>query len=101
MELLEFRGISERWRGGAPIVCVGLSRQVLFLIDKGELSGTFGGYAVYRNDATEEEFVGVWGHRKASAFRHLLRERGATITVVKERPDGLRLKWTTSRSTSS
>jgi hypothetical protein len=57
-----------------------------------ELSKLFGGMARYENKKTKEEWIGIWGTRKASKFRRLLREHGWTIIAVKSKPANLRLK---------
>jgi hypothetical protein len=90
MELLEFRG-TERWSGSHPLICVGPSEEVFGLIDDVELRSLLGAFAVYRDERTRENFVGVWGHRKIGTFRRLLRERGAAGTIVREKPPLLRM----------
>jgi hypothetical protein len=57
-----------------------------------EMTEYFGGMARYVDRKNEEEWIGVWGAKKASKFRRLLRERGTTLIVVKSTPVNLRLK---------
>jgi len=52
----------------------------------GGLSSSFGGAAVFRNDASGECFIGVWGARNAARFRREL-QASMPITVIKEAPD--------------
>ena len=61
-----------------------------------EMAAQFGGRLKYRHVVTGEDWIGVWGARKASQFRRLLREAGATFQVEKSdgEPDGLRLLFT-------
>jgi len=63
-------------------------------IDKPELEIRFGGWVQYRHEKTGEEWLGIWGERKAGNFRTLLRERGAVFRVEKQ--DVADLKWETS-----
>ena len=59
---------------------------------RSEMSDLFGGLARYEDKKTGEEWIGVWGARKASKFRRLLREHGTTLIVVKSIPTKLRMK---------
>jgi hypothetical protein len=59
--------------------------------DTGGLAKTFGGAAVFRDDAGNV-YLGVWGARKASKFRNALIKSGAEIEVSKERPPA-KLAW--------
>src|SRR6266545_2542243 len=45
----------------------------------GGLSAAFGGAAFFRNDATGDCYLGVWGARNASRFRSALRGSGAIL----------------------
>lgn len=55
---------------------------------EGGLADAFGGAAVFKDDATETYFLGVWGARNASRFRAALRASGAVIDIVEEAPPG-------------
>ena len=55
-------------------------------------SELFGGLVRYEDKMTGEEWWGVWGARKASKFKRLLREHGTTLIVVKSVPSNLRMK---------
>ncbi|MER8401409.1 hypothetical protein [Mesorhizobium sp. M1348] len=61
---------------------------------KGEqgLEAAFGGSAYYRDEATEEAYLAVWGARNGSRFRRQLRESGATLQTVSGEPPA-RLVW--------
>ena len=60
--------------------------------DTAGLIAAFGGAAVFRDDATEQIHLGVWGARKASKFRADLRRSGVDVDLVKAPPPG-RLAW--------
>jgi hypothetical protein len=60
--------------------------------DQEGLQRAFGGYALYRCDASGESFIGVWGARNASRFRTALR-RKAAITVINEPPPARLVAW--------
>jgi len=64
---------------------------------KGEqgLEAAFGGSAYYRNEATGEAYLAVWGARNGSRFRRLLRESGAILQIVSGEPPA-RLIWQNS-----
>ncbi|WP_139108447.1 MULTISPECIES: hypothetical protein [unclassified Ensifer] len=62
------------------------------VVGEGGLSSTFGGAAVFKNDATGECFIGVWGARNASRFRSELRAH-MQIAVYKEAPDARLFLW--------
>jgi hypothetical protein len=55
---------------------------------KGEqgLETSFGGSAYYRNEATDEAFLAVWGTRNGSRFRRQLAESGATLQTLSSEP---------------
>ena len=46
----------------------------------------FGGGHTYGRPPSEQRFLGVWGHRNASRFRRLLRERLGELEVVHGMP---------------
>ncbi len=56
-----------------------------------ELSTEFGGWIEFWDTRSESSLLGVWGARKASRFRRLLRERGADFQIIKKKPPELRL----------
>jgi hypothetical protein len=62
------------------------------VVGEGGLSSAFGGAAVFKNEATRECFIGVWGARNASRFRRELRDQ-IEIRVVKEVPDARLVFW--------
>jgi hypothetical protein len=54
-----------------------------------EFAQLFGGCMMWRETETKttempDEALGVWGQRKASKFRRILRERGADFKVIEE-----------------
>jgi hypothetical protein len=57
-----------------------------------ELERLFGGSITYLDNVRGAELLGVWGTRKASKFRRMLRERGLKFDLCRDRPDGVRLK---------
>jgi len=66
-----------------------------------EFSVLFGGYARWHSPANPTKQmpsngIGVWGRRNASKFRRILKERGASFTVV----DGEGLPQQLSRQVS-
>ncbi|NLS17159.1 hypothetical protein HGP16_11385 [Rhizobium sp. P40RR-XXII] len=56
------------------------------------LSSIFGGAVVFKNDATGELFLGVWGARNASRFRRLIRTNMQTINF-KDPPSARLVFW--------
>jgi hypothetical protein len=82
---------------GNTQVCAVPSRAMKRFMSKKEVLRAFGGCAVYRRPLWTT-FVGVWGDRNGSRLRRFLRERGAELTIHKERPGNLRLLyWTTKK----
>jgi hypothetical protein len=67
---------------------------------EGGLAAAFGGAAFFRDNATGEGYLGVWGARKASRFRRRLREAGVVFGVVRDLPPA-RLVWSTRGATPS
>ena len=61
---------------------------------EGDLSSVFGGGVTFKNDASGECFVGVWGARNASRFRNTLRAH-MQIAVLKHAPDARLAFWST------
>jgi hypothetical protein len=59
---------------------------------EGGLAEAFGGAALFRDDDTGESYLGVWGARNASRFRHTLKEAGVNLSIVRE-PPRARLVW--------
>jgi hypothetical protein len=83
----------EEFAKGTPrTVCVGPRDRVQNFLSADELSHRFGGHIVYANTTTGQELLGVWGARKAMAFRSLLRVQGASLTLKRTRPNSIRLK---------
>lgn len=62
------------------------------VVGEGGLSSSFGGAAVFKNDASGECFIGVWGARNASRFRGELRAH-MQIAVIKEAPKARLAFW--------
>lgn len=81
---------------GDTVVCIGGRGSIEALLGNKPIPGLFTGQAVYTNDETNQDYVGVWGKREASRFRRLLRERGADLLVHRVPPPGVRLRhWET------
>ena len=76
----------------APLDCVVAVYGSGGAIGEGGLSSAFGGVAVFKNDASGDCFVGVWGARNASRFRSELRAH-MQITIHKEAPDARLSFW--------
>ncbi len=82
---------------GDTVVCIADKKQIESTLGQGQLENLFFGSTTYRNDTTEEEYLGVWGERNASRFRQLLRDRGIEIQVQKARPATARRKLKLTR----
>lgn len=54
------------------------------------LSTYFGGHGTFGWPPSAREIIGVWGHRNASRFRRILRERLGVIEIV-HRPPPVRM----------
>ncbi len=78
--------------GGDTVVCVGDRAALEALLRRGRVQTLFRGAAVYTNDATKQDYIGVWGVRKASRLRRLLREHGAELVIHAEAPPKARLR---------
>lgn len=67
---------------------------------KGEegLSTAFGGAAYFRNDASGDSFLGVWGRRNASRFQSRLRQAAIDLTILHQPPPA-RLTWYSTSDT--
>jgi len=76
----------------APLDCVVTVYGDGGVVGEGGLSSAFGGAAVFKNEASGEYFVGVWGTRNASRFRGELRAH-MQIDVHKEAPDARLTFW--------
>ena len=63
------------------VVAQGKREFVERFIRRAEFGSLFGGYILSRDSRSEQEYLGVWGARKASRFRSLLRERGASFSI--------------------
>ena len=61
------------------------------------LSVAFGGCAIYgtRLLGGKDLYLAVWGERKASKFRQSLRNAGLELKILKEKPPGRLLVWST------
>ncbi len=76
----------------APLECVVAVYGDGGVVGEGGLSSVFGGAAVFKNNASGECFVGVWGGRNASRFRSELRAH-MQIAILKEAPDARLAFW--------
>ncbi|KQT42492.1 hypothetical protein ASG44_07015 [Methylophilus sp. Leaf459] len=67
-----------------PTLQRGLRSFVETYIPEAEFEVFFGGYAA--RNISGEKYIGVWSVRIASRMRRILRERGASFTVVNNHP---------------
>ena len=83
--LYEYRSGLHR-PGSESVVIQGRAEFIERFIPRRELHRLFGG-SIRSRDEAEQEYLGVWGARRASRFRRILRERGAAFTVERcDRP---------------
>ena len=80
------------WVGEPKMVAVGPAALVRSLMPEEQLLKTFGTYVAYVDDASGRSFLGVWHTPRIQHFYRELRDRGAPIDVVSERPLRLRLQ---------
>ena len=91
--LFEFTGFVV---GDDTVVCIAPLSTVLPFMTLAELEEAFSGYASYRQAPWMMRYVGVWGRKNCQRFRRFLRERGADVSLRRERPNHLRLtSWVT------
>jgi hypothetical protein len=73
----------------------GRVESVMGLLEAGEMSSIlsireleteFGGYIKFYNRSHDRTYLSVWGSRKVSRLRRLLRERGLSIAIVNRLP---------------
>ncbi len=81
---------------GDTVVCAGDRDAVEACLGQGEVQILFRGAAIYTNDATKQDYIGVWGVRKASRLRRLLRECGAEVVIHAGPPPEARLRHFTT-----
>lgn len=56
------------------------------LHESGGLSSVLGGVVIFRSEATDDIYLGVWGARNASRFRSDLRRHCAELKIVRTPP---------------
>lgn len=78
-----------QFRMGAALVALAPRNRVLKHIPIEDFQSLFGGHI--GRLVGRSEYLGVWGARKVSRFRRILRERGATIRVLGGEPRAVRL----------
>ena len=93
MDLYQFTDSLKNWKGSAARVCIGPRSAISAFMDRDEMETLFGGYIIYESSGGDQ-YMGVWGGRKASRLRRMLRERGATLHLLPDLPPGLRVKIT-------
>jgi hypothetical protein len=81
-------------RGVNTHVCVTDEAQTTPLLSREEIDRLFFGYVLYK-PMLGRSYIGVWGARNASRFRQLLRERGAELKIVRDRPPAPLSRWVT------
>jgi hypothetical protein len=80
-----------------PVVCVAPGESVLATFGSlAVFSAFFGGHMTFGWPPSAHLFLGVWGHRNASRFRRLLRERLGPLEIIHTPPPG---RHTTSATT--
>ena len=75
------------------VVCVARLSELKSVLSLNEINEAFSGYATYWQTPWMTRFVGVWGRKNCQRLRRFIRERGADITVLHERPLRLRLAF--------
>ena len=91
LEIFQFK-YAEYTDGRSPFfVSIAEMKPIERFIKQDEFSRLFGGYIRFRNDRSELIYLGVWGTRKASKLRRLLRERGASLVILQRPPNGARV----------
>jgi hypothetical protein len=73
---------------GLAHFCIGPKAFVEAHFPRAELTQAMGGWATFTRG--DETWLGVWGARKTSRFRRILRERGAVFTLERKLPRGIR-----------
>jgi hypothetical protein len=74
------------------IVCIAERSRLTLLLPPSDLIDHFGGWIRYVGVDSGTEYLGVWGDRKASAFRRLIRERGESISITRSQPEQVRVQ---------
>lgn len=80
---------------GDTVVCVADRATVEAALGRGQMEVLLRGGAVYTDNATKLDYIGVWGVRSASRFRRFLRECGFEIVIDRQRPPNVRLRYFT------
>lgn len=76
------------FRGWRNVICCAAAQEFVLMTfgDIENLQRGFGGYMTFGRVFSSHEFLGVWGHRNASRFRRLLRERLGALQIVHAPP---------------
>ena len=80
------------WVGEPKLVAVGPAEVVRSVMTEEQLLKTFGAYVAYVDDYSGRSFLGVWHPPRIQHFYRELRDRGAPLDIVTERPARLRLR---------
>jgi len=75
-KLYEYRANTQ----SSPVI-QGRAEFIERFIPQPEMQRIFGGFIRSRDWDAGQEYLGVWGARKISRFRRILRERGASFVV--------------------
>lgn len=78
--------------GSETVVCVGERARIATVLGGRHVDALFQGSVTYRNDATNPDYLGVWGARNGSRLRRLLKEAGIDLVVRRTRPPGATLR---------
>src|SRR5690242_15089934 len=87
----EFRS---QWTFCKPgsVVCLARGAFVTEYIAFSEFDSLFGGF-IKAETRRGTEYLGVWSRRVAGRFRQTLRDRGATLEIVREEPAVHVTRW--------
>ncbi|HWR54044.1 MAG TPA: hypothetical protein VN428_23240 [Bryobacteraceae bacterium] len=79
---------------GSAVLCDGETSFVEQYLKPDDFILPFGGWIALTDKVTGKTYLGVWGKRHARRFRRLLRERGASFTLIRAgQPGRTPLRW--------
>jgi hypothetical protein len=80
-----------QFKRGNALVCIGPNTAVCEVFSPRQFIQQFGGYLFYSDTETKQIYIGVWGARKVSRFRRLMREGGISYDLKLELPTSFRV----------